>query len=237
MTTRLNSLGQPIGIALENWSAPTVPTINQLTGNMVSLERLQSRHATSLFQSFAASDAEHNWTYLPYGPFETETAFLDWFMPFTSSKDPSMFAIVDKQDNSVVGVASYLRITPAAGSIEVGHIHFSKSLQKTRAATEVMFLMADHVFELGYRRYEWKCDALNESSKKAALRFGFTFEGVFRQATVYKNRNRDTAWFALLDSDWPDVRKAYLQWLSSDNFDSQGQQIKSLSQLQPTYGQ
>lgn len=148
-----------------------------------------------------------------------------------------MFAIVDKQDNSVVGVASYLRITPTAGSIEVGHIHFSKSLQKTRAATEVMFLMADHVFELGYRRYEWKCDALNESSKKAALRFGFTFEGVFRQATVYKNRNRDTAWFALLDSDWPDVRKAYLQWLSSDNFDSQGQQIKSLSQLQPTYGQ
>jgi len=142
-----------------------------------------------------------------------------------------MFAVVDPITDDAIGVAGYLRITPASGSIEVGHLNFSPRLQRTRAATEAMYLMMAHAFELGYRRYEWKCNALNLPSRAAALRLGLSFEGIFRQATVVKGRNRDTAWYAAIDSEWPALRAAFLQWLDPANFDEQGQQRISLSAL------
>lgn len=145
--------------------------------------------------------------------------------------DPLFFVIFDLQAGKAVGMASYCRIMPAAGSIEVGHIHYSALLKRSAMATEAMFLMMQHSFELGYRRYEWKCDALNEPSKAAAQRLGFSYEGTFRQATVYKGRSRDTAWFSIIDSDWPALRTAYEQWLNPSNFDSQGSQRIRLSDL------
>ena len=142
--------------------------------------------------------------------------------------------IVDQSSNKALGVASYLRINPAVGVIEVGHINYAPILQQTRAGTEAMYLMMKRVFEeLGYRRYEWKCDALNIASRHAAERLGMTFEGIFRQATIYKQRNRDTAWFSILDHEWPRMKVAFEKWLKSENFKENGKQIKRLSELIP----
>lgn len=146
-------------------------------------------------------------------------------------RDPLFFAIVDSTSGEAIGVASYLRISPSSGSIEVGHLNFSPKLQRTPAATEAMFLMMRHAFELGYRRYEWKCDSLNDPSRQAALRLGLSFEGIFRQATVRKGRNRDTAWYAAIDKEWPALCTAFDRWLSPSNFDEQGHQRVSLSSL------
>lgn len=228
---RTNRLGQPIGAALNDWKVPVALSTDLLVGNHVRLERVRPDHAAGLHAVFSEDHEGYGWTYLPYGPFATEAELLAWVIPFTRSDDPRMYALVDTDNNTVGGVASYLRINPASGSAEVGHIHFSNRLKKTRAATEAMFLMAEHVFKLGYRRYEWKCDALNEGSRRAAMRFGFNFEGIFRQATVYKNRNRDTAWFAMLDSQWPALRDAYRVWLADENFDDAGRQKKSLADV------
>jgi len=148
-----------------------------------------------------------------------------------SKDDPKFYAIVDYKTQQAVGIASYLRIDPANGSIEVGHINYSPVLQNSIAATEAMFLMMQNVFNLGYRRYEWKCDALNQRSRNAAARLGFQFEGVFRQATIYKGRNRDTAWFSIIDRDWPQLQLVYNTWLSPQNFNDKGEQKRSLSKL------
>jgi RimJ/RimL family protein N-acetyltransferase len=145
--------------------------------------------------------------------------------------DPLFFAVIDKADGKAVGVASYLRINPAAGSIEVGGIRYSPRLQRSPAATEAMYLMMQAAFEIGYRRYEWKCDALNAASRAAAQRLGLSFEGVFRQALVYKGRNRDTAWYAAIDRDWPALREAFLAWLAPGNFDGAGRQRTRLTDL------
>ena len=147
------------------------------------------------------------------------------------SNDPLFHAIVDNATGKAIGLASYLRIDPASGSIEVGHINYSPLLQRTPAATEAMYLMMQRVFELGYRRYEWKCDALNARSRAAAQRYGFSFEGIFRQATVYKGRNRDTAWYAIIDREWPALQAAFLQWLDPSNFDADGRQRVRLADL------
>jgi RimJ/RimL family protein N-acetyltransferase len=144
------------------------------------------------------------------------------------SADPLFFAVVDAASGRAAGVASYLRIDPVNGVIEVGHLAFAPQLQRTRVATEAMYLMMKHAFSLGYRRYEWKCDALNAPSRRAAERLGFTFEGVFRQAIVYKGRSRDTAWFSVIDSEWPVLETAFLAWLDPDNFDADGRQRRSL---------
>ena len=143
--------------------------------------------------------------------------------------DPLFYAILDQATNRAVGVAGYLRIDPRNGSIEVGHLGYSPLLQRTPAATEAMYLMMARAFELGYRRYEWKCDSLNEPSRAAALRLGFVFEGIFRQAVVVKGRNRDTAWFSVIDSEWPALKAAFVNWLAPDNFDEQGRQLARLS--------
>jgi RimJ/RimL family protein N-acetyltransferase len=184
-----------------------------------------------LFAAHAADPEGRNWTYLPYGPFRTFADYHAWMRADCLGDDPLFFAIIDIPEEQPVGVASYLRIAPANGSIEVGHIHYSPRLQRSPAATEAMYLMIKRAFDLGYRRYEWKCDALNAPSRAAAQRLGLSFEGVFRQATVYKGRNRDTAWYAAIDSEWPALRAAFEAWLAPDNFDPQGQQRTRLTDL------
>src|SRR4029453_7310933 len=173
-------------------------------------------------------------TYLAYGPFADQCAFERWLAERAASIDPLFFAVIDRQSGQASGIASYLNIVPAMGRIEIGHIWFARPLQKTRGATEAIFLMMRHVFDdLGYRRLEWKCNALNEASMRAARRFGFPYEGTFRQHMVVKGRNRDTAWFSLLDREWPSVHEAFERWLAPDNFDRAGRQRTALSGLMP----
>lgn len=223
---------QPLGEIVANWHEPPFPAREVMHGRFCRLEPLDAaKHARSLFDAYALDPHGSGWTYLPYGPFEVFEDFLAWLEQQSGTRDPLFFAIVDPASGDAIGVASYLRISPSCGSIEVGHLHFSPKLQRTPAATEAMYLMMRHAFELGYRRYEWKCDSLNEASRKAALRLGLSFEGIFRQATVRKGRNRDTAWYAAIDKEWPALREAFEQWLSPSNFDAQGHQRVSLSSL------
>jgi RimJ/RimL family protein N-acetyltransferase len=227
---RMNAMGQPIGDPVINWIAPPHPPREPLVGRYCRVEPLEpARHATSLFDANARDVAGRNWTYLSVDAFDSLEDYRAWLEQVASGTDPQFYAIT--VDDRAVGVASYLRIAPAAGSIEVGHINFSPLLQRTAAAAESMFLMMQHAFALGYRRYEWKCDSLNEPSRVAAQRLGLSFEGVFRQALVYKGRNRDTAWYAAIDREWPALRAAFEQWLDPANFDENGQQRVSLSSL------
>ena len=230
MSDHKNNLGQPIGFPLENWQACQAPPRSTMHGTYCDLEPLNTaKHAKDLFHAYAQDTEGVIWTYLPYGPFTDLETYKIWIETNAQSTDPLFHAIVDKVTNKAIGIATYLRIEPAVGVIEVGHINFSPELQKTPAATEAMYLMMKRVFdELGYRRYEWKCDALNAGSKSAAERLGFTYEGEFRQATMYKNRNRDTAWFSILDSEWPAMKQAFESWLDASNFDADGKQKKSL---------
>ena len=171
---------------------------------------------------------------MPYGPFENAVVLTRWIEETCLGSDPLFHAIVDQSSNKALGIASYLRINPAVGVIEVGHINYAPMLQKTPAGTEAMYLMMKRVFEeLGYRRYEWKCDALNATSRQAAERLGMTFEGVFRQATMYKGSNRDTAWFSILDREWPRMKSAFETWLTPENFRQDGEQINRLCDLIP----
>ena len=171
------------------------------------------------------------WTYLPYGPFDTSESYLAWLHESCSGSDPLFYAIIDKMTDKAVGVASYLRIDPRSGTIEVGHLGYSPLLQRTAAATEAMYLMMQRAFDLGYRRYEWKCDSLNAPSRAAAQRLGLSFEGVFRQATIVKGHNRDTAWYAAIDREWSSLQDAFLRWLDPVNFGPDGQQRVRLSEL------
>lgn len=200
-----------------------------LDGEVVLLEPLVQGHAEALHDAFT-EDASV-WDYLPYGPFDTADDYGDWIEENTASGDPYFLAIYDKGLARYVGVASYLRIKPDAGSIEVGHINFSSLMQNSRGATETMFLMMDWAFENGYRRYEWKCNALNMKSRRAAQRLGFSYEGIFRQATISKGRNRDTAWFGIIDKEWPSLKDAFERWLDPRNFDDDGRQVARLSEL------
>ncbi len=232
MTTRLNALGQPIGEPLDAWQPPPRPATLVLEGTWARLERLDpDRHARALHQAYQLDTEGRNWTYLPVGPFGAFDDYDRWLRGMAAVTDPYFFTIVDRATETPVGVASYLRIEPAAGAIEVGHINFSPLAQRTSLASEAMFLMMRHAFSLGYRRYEWKCDALNAPSRLAADRLGFTFEGVFRQATVYKGRNRDTAWYSIVDHEFPAIERAFLAWLSPDNRDASGGQRRRLADL------
>lgn len=202
-----------------------------MCGDHVELVALDAaKHAPSLWQALGSSLPSH-WTYLPYGPFPSFDTFRDWLSRESGGHDPLFFAVVDRPTSDVVGLASYLRIQPASACIEVGHLNFSARLARRPGATEAMAAMMRRAFELGYRRYEWKCDALNAPSRAAALRLGFQFEGVFRQATVYKGRSRDTAWYSVIDRDWPALDRAYRAWLAPDNFDAAGRQRSRLSDL------
>ena len=228
-----NALGQPIGAPVPGWTSRPRPPRTAIHGRYAAIEPIDpDRHAAELHEANAGDREGRMWTYMGYGPFASVADYRRWMEGACLGEDPLFHAIRDQASGRAAGVASYLRIDPPVGVIEVGHIALSPALQKTAAATEAMFLMMVRVFdELGYRRYEWKCDALNAPSRRAAERLGFTFEGVFRQATLYKGRNRDTAWYAIIDKDWPAVKRAYQRWLSQENFDGEGRQRVSLGAL------
>jgi RimJ/RimL family protein N-acetyltransferase len=240
--TQVKPLNQPVGDSLPGWTPPAFPPREPMEGRYCRLEPLARVHARGLWEANAHDAEGRNWTYLTHGPYPTFEAYQRWLESAAEQRDPQFFAIVARPTPdrlptpaprvaSPLGVASLMRIDPPNGVIEVGGINFSPLLQRTPAATEAMYLMMRRVFELGYRRYEWKCDALNAPSRRAAQRFGFSYEGVFRQAIVTKGRNRDTAWYACVDRDWPALKAAFEQWLAPGNFDQRGDQRISLATL------
>jgi RimJ/RimL family protein N-acetyltransferase len=211
-----------------DWKAARLPERIALEGEAVRVEPVNPpRHAQQLYESSAGADAI--WDYLPYGPFASQAQFTEWLEARAASKDPLFFTLIDREAGEARGMASLLRMAPADGVIEIGHIWLAPALQRTRAATEAIYLLSRYAFELGNRRYEWKCNALNLPSRRAAERFGFTFEGVFRQHMVVKGRNRDTAWYSMTDAEWPSRRAAFEAWLSPANFDVSGKQRQSLA--------
>lgn len=223
--THTNEYGQPIGPPLGGWTPPASPRHLALAGRYVEIVPTDvDVHAPALFDAF---DDPADWTYLFQGPFDDLAGFTAWMQVACTGTDALFHTIV--VDGRPVGLAAYLRIVPEAGSIEIGSIHFGSALQRTAAATEAMFLLMRHAFELGYRRYEWKCDALNASSRAAARRLGFAFEGVFRQAIVYKERSRDTAWLSIIDSEWPAIHAEFTRWLDPANFAADGTQRSALT--------
>jgi RimJ/RimL family protein N-acetyltransferase len=215
------------------WTPRARPPRTPIDGRFCRVEILDAgRHAADLFAANALDRDGRNWTYLAYGPFERLEDYRAWVESVAAADDPLFHAIIDLGTGKAVGVASLMRVDTANGVIETGHLNYSPLLQRKPAATEAMFLLMRRVFdELGYRRYEWKCDSLNAPSRAAAERLGFRYEGLFRQATIYKGRNRDTAWFSIIDREWPALRAAYAAWLDPSNFDGQGKQRRSLSQL------
>ncbi len=233
MSEHRNALGQSIGFPVPHWTARPRPPGTLIEGRYAVVEPIDpDRHAAELFAANAEDTEGRMWTYMAYGPFASLPEYRAWVEASCLGRDPMFHAIRDRRSGRAAGVASYLRIEPAAGVIEIGHIALAPALQDTVAATEAMVLMMARVFEeLGYRRYEWKCDALNAPSRRAADRLGFSFEGVFRQATLYKGRNRDTAWYAVIDEEWPALKRAYERWLDPANFDAAGQQLVSLWSL------
>jgi RimJ/RimL family protein N-acetyltransferase len=217
------------------WTPARWPERAPLIGTAVRLEPLDpERHGRALFIASHEEEGagERLFRYLPYGPFVGFEEFTAWLDQCAASTDPLFFAVVDMETDTPRGMASYLRMVAEHGVIEIGHIWFSPALQRTRMATEVIYLMSRHAFDdLGYRRLEWKCDALNDASRRAAARFGFTYEGVFRQHLVVKGRNRDSAWFSILDGEWPQIRAAFEAWLAPENFDERGFQRRSLAAI------
>lgn len=227
--TDMNELGQPVGAKVEGWTPPPAPTRMVLKGRYCRIEPLALDHAGPLFDALSEDREGRIWTYMPHGPFTSPDAYREWVWNAAQGADPLHYAIL--VDGRPLGTASYLRIAPAAGSVEVGWITYSPALQQTRAATDAMYLMMRWAFDAGYRRYEWKCNALNAASRRAAQRLGLSFEGVFRQAVVVKGRNRDSAWYAAVDSEWPAVRASMETWLDPANFAPDGTQRQSLSAL------
>jgi RimJ/RimL family protein N-acetyltransferase len=233
MTEHVNHLGQPIGVPVAEWSPRERPPRTPLQGRYCRVEALDpERHARDLYAAYSQDRDGRTWTYLPWGPYSGLADFLAATEAGLQRENFITYAVIDVVSGKAVGVASYLNVNLSAGSIEVGGIAYSPTLQRKPTGTEAMFLMMRRVFdELGYRRYEWKCNSLNGPSRTAAERYGFRFEGVFRQADVVKGRNRDTAWFSILESEWPVLKAAFERWLDPANFDADGRQRESLSAL------
>ena len=229
MPVVINSFGQPIGQPIGGWTARALPARRPLEGHACRLEPVDpARHADALFRAFQETPDGRDWTYLPDGYPTDPAAFRDMITDRSASGDPLHFAVV--VGGEAVGSIALMRIDPTNGVIEIGHVAFGKRMQRTRAGTDAVVLLMRHAFDdLGYRRLEWKCDALNEPSRRAALRYGFTLEGVFRNAMVTKERNRDTAWFSVTCDEWPRLQDALEAWLAPNNFDQAGQQIRSLT--------
>ena len=225
-----NEFNQPIGEKVDGVQVPILPNALSIEGRYCRLEKLKPKHGEGLYAHFGTVEDLPNWTYLPDEQPQDLEAFQVYLNKKVETKDPYFFAIIDKQTEQAVGIIALLRIDQSNGSIEVGHIHYANILKRTRIATDAQFLLARYVFEtLGYRRYEWKCDALNKPSIKAAKRLGFKYEGVFRNHKVYKARNRDTCWLSIIDSEWPIYKQQYEKWLDEKNFDELGNQIHRLS--------
>lgn len=213
-----------------DWVAPQLPPRTAIRGRYVTLEPLARDHAAGLFEAFAEDAAGAMWHYLPVGPHATLETYTAWLDAARLGWDPLHFA-VRMEDGRLGGTLSLMRIDPRAGSIETGWLTFAPRLQRTREATEAVYKLMEWSLEAGYRRFEWKCDAANRPSRRAAQRFGFGFEGVFRQAGIVKGRNRDTAWFAAIDGEWLALKAAYETWLDPANFDAVGKQRVSLATL------
>ncbi|AKT51810.1 GNAT family N-acetyltransferase [Arsenicicoccus sp. oral taxon 190] len=229
---RSNEFGQPIGDDVWGWHPRALPRDVRLVGEEVTLVDLTDEHVPSLYELTCGEGDEALWTYLSAGPFRTTTELAAYVGKLAHNPTTIPLAIIGNETGRVVGTASWLRADRVNGTIEVGSITFSPQMQRHRGGTEAMYLMARHAIdELGYRRYEWKCDDLNDASRRAAVRYGFTYEGTFRNAVVYKGRNRDTAWYAMTDEEWRRLRPAYEQWLSAGNFDAEGRQRTRLSEL------
>ena len=218
---------------LANWVARPLPERKVLDGRYVRLEPFNAaKHGAELYSAATLSDAEDRFAYLPEVPPASLEEFQPWLAAAEASDDPLYFAVIDKRTNTVEGRQTLMRIDPANGVIETGHIFWGGRISRTPVTTEAFFLFANYIFdELGYRRFEWKCNDANEPSKVAAIRFGMTPEGVFRQAAVVKGENRDTAWFSLIDKEWPMMRRAFEAWLDPENFDSDGRQIRKLQDI------
>jgi RimJ/RimL family protein N-acetyltransferase len=232
MASLLNALGQPLGDPVPDWRPPPPPPREPLAGRSCRLEPVDpENHARQLHAANAYDREGAMWAYLPYGPFASAAAYRDWMEQSCLSDDPLFQVIIDVATGQAGGLAAYLRIDRAHGVIEIGHLAYAPRLQRTTAATEAMFLMMRQAFDLGFRRCEWKCDALNQASRAAALRLGFTYEGTFRQAMVRKGHNRDTAWYSVIDREWPALRTAFERWLDPINFDADGRQHRRLSEL------
>jgi RimJ/RimL family protein N-acetyltransferase len=233
MTSRLNEFGQPVGPALEDWTPCPRPPREIIQGHYCRLEPLNvEQHAEALYAAYCARGDGRDWTYMFAGPFADAASYRDYLIGAAASEDPLHWAVVDEASARAVGTLSLMRIEPVHGCIEVGNVTFSLLMKRTPVSTEAQYLLMKFAFErLGYRRYEWKCDALNAPSRQAALRLGFSFEGIFRQALVYKGRSRDTAWFSVIDSEWPLLRDGFERWLDPANFAVDGQQVQGLSDL------
>ncbi|HXC29235.1 MAG TPA: GNAT family protein [Stellaceae bacterium] len=230
-TPRRNEFGQWVGWQIvPDWKSAQRPPLTPMEGRLAIVEPLDAeRHAADLFAANAEGDGS-NFTYYAYGPFATVEAQRAWIVSLSDDSSRMFHAIIDKASGQAVGVAAYLNITPAVGVIEVGSLNFSPRLQQKPAATEAMYLMMRRVFdELGYRRYEWKCDSWNLPSRAAAARLGFSYEGLFRQAIVIHGRNRDTMYFSITDREWPHIKAAFERWLDADNFDAEGRQKQNLA--------
>lgn len=227
---RVNEYDQPIGPELSDWIPPAVPEAAQLSGRYCLLERLDpQRHAAALFAAYEEASDERDWTYMSAGPFATEDAYANWATAAANRDTERHYAIIDRATLRPLGTMALMRMAPEHGCIEVGTVMLSPAVQRTRIATEAHYMLMRYVFELGYRRYEWKCDSLNQASIQAARRLGFTYEGTFRQAMVYKHRSRDTAWFAIIDQDWLTIQQAFEDWLAPENFDPAENQITRLN--------
>ena len=228
---KINELGQPIGDALPNFKPGDLPKMERLEGRYVIVECLsKDKHGADLYEVYGPDSPADMWTYLFQNPVQSQDEWSALLDQMLAAQDRFYYAIVDKESGKALGTFALMRINRGSRVIEVGSVTYSPQLKRTRLATEAQYLLARYVFEeLEYRRYEWKCDALNQPSRYAAERLGFIYEGTFRQAVVYKGRNRDTDWLAMIDKDWPAVKIRLEKWLSPDNFDENGQQIKSLS--------
>jgi RimJ/RimL family protein N-acetyltransferase len=231
MSAPQNEYGQSIGRSLPDWTARPAPARVTLDGRFCRVEPLDAdRHTDDLYFAYALAADGRDWTYMAAEPFGSRDDYHSYVVTMAQADDPLPYAVVDLRSGKAVGTLSLMRQDPSNGVVEVGNVAFSPLLKQTPVSTEAQFLLMSYAFdELGYRRYEWKCDSLNEPSRRAAQRLGFTFEGIFRQAVVYKGRNRDTAWYSVIDSEWPQVGGALREWLSPGNFDAEGQQKRSLS--------
>ena len=220
----------PIGAIVSTLPPGIVPDLRQLNGRYSRLEALDpAKHGAELWTANLKDETGALWTYMSNDPLPNEAAFMAMLDKRQAMRDPWFYAYINRTTGKAVGMGAFMRFDKANGVIEIGHIWFSPALQRTREATEVIYLMMRHAFDdLGCRRLQWKCDSLNAPSRRAATRFGFTFEGIFRQHLVYKGRNRDTAWFSLLDSEWPRVKAGFGAWLSESNFDAAGRQKAKL---------
>jgi RimJ/RimL family protein N-acetyltransferase len=234
----LNAFGQTIGGPLSEWKPCDRPARIGMQGAFCRLDPLDpSRHADDLYDAYAAAPDARDWTYMNVGPFRSVEEYRRYAEEAARKEDPLQYAVIDSRSGKAVGALSLMRQDPANGVIEVGGVMFSPLMKRTPISTEAQFLLMAYVFDdLGYRRYEWKCDSLNQPSREAAERLGFTFEGIFRRAVVYKGRNRDTAWFSVIDEEWPRIKQAFAAWLSTGNFDDQGRQRRSLQDVRASLG-